>query len=1060
MRPFGCRKVSTPENISTTTTTHDHLHMNKMAKRKRQEAPSKEVQLAPSAKKPKKRPTRIEPFPFVDNPLGDELKREVDLYEALGSEDEGQRIAAANAVITGLLGNNGEGGVATRTLESHLERRLFRGLASGRQAARIGRGIVLAEVLWQLFGDLNLSETKYNGLTFEKLVGMLEAKTKPDGDLSGQEEKDHWFGLLFGLQSFVEAKVIFRGQEDRWNRVMELLLKLGEKKPWIRENCGWVMVQATQQMTEKSQAEATIKALCDAGFAASPEGLAVWLTARSRFPDMDLPSKPWGSSGSPHDHLKTLAKSLKESVSSSDDGKTQQQMKLNPTWNPKLHFVWDLVLSPFIQDAGSGADGVEAKFSNFWKLVVDESLFAASSSPERKFWGFLAFQKMLQSAADQPKLLKGLFSHNLVRCLITHAAKPDKNLHEAADKSLKVIQETVESYPESAIPILEGLMCNDGAYEFDRITKTKTIDKLLMTVVRHKEKTDDLLYRTLATIRKPIIRQETSGASVKDIEQSRQIFAEYIESMIRQVNPMDQPEGNLIAWVSSALLSFFSLSYQKGYKPLPSDKTREVARSHLLSALAHLASGPGGVEYTYTHIGELPECIEMDATISEARDKALAQIKELRSKAKAGDSKNEKSRLHALGLLYCVATLQLYNGDSEALSLLEELQAICESLEESTGSEQADALIEILLSFAAKPSLALRRVTVIVFSAFSDGVSAEGLQLMTDVLATRENLKGQEELFDQDNVDEGEDDGEDGDDSDANSDELDSDVEMVDLKDVGNNKEPVSDDSEEEESEDDDASDDSDAEDEANPEEADEEALKLDAALAAALGTHRADEDLKAESSDSDADMTDSEMMALDSKLVEIFKQREEKSGSNKKRINKDAKENIVNFKTRVLDLLEIYVRKQAARPQALDLLMPLLKLVRETKSSQLRKKALNIVAGFPGAARKTKNVVGEGEVKGKTVKEQIELLKKVHKEVLQDPSQAFSKAASSASLAVASSVLRVDKKGVAEVKKVYGETQKAWPKEGGGNKARMEFFEQWRNWCQSQGVEAKKNDS
>ena len=44
-------------------------------------------------------------------------------------------------------------------------------------------------------------------------------------------------------------------------------------------------------------------------------------------------------------------------------------------------------------------------------------------------------------------------------------------------------------------------------------------------------------------------------------------------------------------------------------------------------------------------------------------------------------------------------------------------------------------------------------------------------------------------------------------------------------------------------------------------------------------------------------------MMTLDAKLVEIFSQR--KKAPNKKE-KKGAKENIINFRNRVLDLLEI----------------------------------------------------------------------------------------------------------------------------------------------------------
>lgn len=342
------------------------------SKRKRN---SQETGVAPLASKKKQKtaakpivptvPTPLDSSPFVDNPRGDELKREVSLYNILSSENEEERLNAAAAIISGLL--EGES-VDESTLQRHLERRLFRGLASGRKAARIGYALVIAEILAQLFGTKDLATGKYTGLTFDKVLDFLVVKTKPDGDLSGQEEKDHSLGLLFGLQSFVRANILFE-DSGRWNAVLEKLIKLSEKKPWIREECGWVIAEALGQMNQ-SQAESTLKVLVDAGLALSPEGVGIWLLARSQFPDMAFPSKPWGQSGNPLEHLKALGKALKES-SSGDDIQKNQQAKQTGNWNPKLHFVWNLVLAHYATALKNKAEGIKIEFENFWKVAVD-----------------------------------------------------------------------------------------------------------------------------------------------------------------------------------------------------------------------------------------------------------------------------------------------------------------------------------------------------------------------------------------------------------------------------------------------------------------------------------------------------------------------------------------------------------------------------------------------------------------------------------------------------------------------------------------------------------------
>lgn len=306
------------------------------------------------------------PAPFFESPRGADLKREVELYEQLSSQDSTERLEAANAIVSGLLGGEG---VQETVLERHLERRLFRGLASGRKGARLGFSVVLTELLSQLLGlDSPLTE-RYSGLTFEKVLGILIAKTKPEGDLSGQEQRDHAFGLLFGLQIFVRAKILFENEEDRWNKVFDILLQLAMKKPWIREECGWVVVEALEQM-DQSQAERTLERLQEAGLAASPEGVGVWLTARRRFPDMKFPSKPWGRNGNPLNNLKALAKALKES-SSPVDGDKDEQAKQTGHWNPKLHFAWDMVLDQFLRKEMVRKDSTIPDFENFWKVAVD-----------------------------------------------------------------------------------------------------------------------------------------------------------------------------------------------------------------------------------------------------------------------------------------------------------------------------------------------------------------------------------------------------------------------------------------------------------------------------------------------------------------------------------------------------------------------------------------------------------------------------------------------------------------------------------------------------------------
>jgi DNA polymerase phi len=471
-------------------------------------------------------------------------------------------------------------------------------------------------------------------------------------------------------------------------------------------------------------------------------------------------------------------------------------------------------------------------------------------------------------------------------------------------------------------------------------------------------------------------------------------------------------------------------SEDERFEPKLSEKTRTLFRSRLLSIFTHFLSDLNGGSIPCTLAMSLkPDAVDMEEEVSNAKDGAISVINKLLKKSHKL-SAEKAPPYKALALLYSLVIFQLYDGESDAISTLEELKLCYDKLirHKDTQGEEVDAssvLVELLLSFISKPSALLRKVSQHVFSAFMTDMTAEGLRLITDVLESSENLRGQQEMFDQEV---------DGDlpeeeDSDV---EIGSDVEVVDMNGEEGELHTNLDEAEDESDEDDDNAESEDADDQD-----DDEAKKLNDALAKALGTHALD--AAAEESDSDADMTDSEMMELDSKLVEIFSQR--KKAPNKKQEQKDAKETIVNFKSRILDLLDIYVKKQAANPLAFGLLLPLLQLIRTTKTKNLADKARDIITSFSKAAKKTTPTSVD-------VSAQIKLLKAIHLEASKDPSHGFARAASTSSLLVASNVYKADKENFKKIGKVYLESMTSW--DGGEVDMQAVLFTDWVNWVQS----------
>lgn len=223
----------------------------------------------------------------------------------------------------------------------------------------------------------------------------------------------------------------------------------------------------------------------------------------------------------------------------------------------------------------------------------------------------------------------------------------------------------------------------------------------------------------------------------------------------------------------------------------------------------------------------------------------------------------------------------------------------------------------------------------------------------------------------------------------------------------------------------------------------DEELAAFDAKLALALGTRPATEDLAADDSEqsSDSDMNDEQMEALDGHLETVF--RERKNLASKKNQNKDAKEAIVNFKCRVLELLDIYIKQQHTNVLALDLLIPLLDVIRTTKSPLVSTRSCDLVRSYFKLC-KPNNMPLTADVNVP-----MTLLREVHKMAGEEGSNAYGAACSHASLLLVKILAAQDRENLRAIESIYGETHQAYmldPK----SKVKPSFFTDWLNWSVS----------
>lgn len=209
---------------------------------------------------------------------------------------------------------------------------------------------------------------------------------KPNASIWLQEQRDHYFGRLFGSEAIIKSSILFKPKAffPEWTKLLDLVFDLAQKKPWLREECGWVIYRSVYELSaqklEAKFVEAALERLSQHELVRTPEGVAIWLAAKDLFPGASFPSKAW-KHDDPLDAKEhsQLAKVMKDSSSIVTGNEGQEKQKSSGVWNSKLHFAWDAVISRFIdaptKDSSKSKKSSSSRlsFADFWTEVVDST---------------------------------------------------------------------------------------------------------------------------------------------------------------------------------------------------------------------------------------------------------------------------------------------------------------------------------------------------------------------------------------------------------------------------------------------------------------------------------------------------------------------------------------------------------------------------------------------------------------------------------------------------------------------------------------------------------------
>ena len=665
---------------------------------------------------------------------------------------------------------------------------------------------------------------------------------------------------------------------------------------------------------------------------------------------------------------------------------------------------------------------------------------------------------------------------NAVMCLQNQLKAESRYLQRSAQKALQAMHARVARQNSLGLAVLRAMLMDAGALQFDVSTKTKTLEKLVTTVDKdsaicnflgglyqnpgvekdhdavhaRKTLTDLLVAACLQKLNKDQEFLETTNgpsdcsplvtsryamenlvqiafferpATPEVIPGSRHYVKERIMACLEQALKTKAIGRALLRHTVAYVIVFESQGLQPAY-----DFDNDI-KSIMKDARRRLDTIPGsmfadqdsGQDYV-EHVSEN----DIRPSDEDLEEKGPHFVERKVTLGKGVDETYGNGTTDGIVLLYHLALLQVYSGEADAVTIVEDLNAYHDKLaDDDSHFMGSDVVVEVLLTSASKPSKFLRKVSLQAFASFAAQITMEGLQSLIRVLETKENLQGQGEMFD---AEEQEDDGINGVGGDASDEEVDSDVEEI--SDPGGRQS------------DQDAESDTDTD--GSDEEDDDELAAFDAMLAAALGTRKGEDDLAAsDTSGSDDDMSDSEMEALDEKLTEVFRARKELTKPKKKE-HKDARENIVNFKNRILDLVEVYLKQESANPLSLQLILPLLALARRTNTKQLADRACSVLRDFNGRCRGAKmpDVAAADDDKEAA----LSIFRAIHLEAGLGGSNAHATVCSSASILLVR-VLSHSGVSAGTLWAVYAATGTRML-EDTECRVQPSLFTDWNNWC------------
>ncbi|XP_012736920.2 myb-binding protein 1A-like protein [Fundulus heteroclitus] len=877
----------------------------------------------------------------------------LDFFWDLAAPEQEVRLKAVENLIQYLKAENKADELA------YTFKRLVDGLAHTREAARPGFSLALGQVL-STFEDVSL----------QSILDRIKEKHNLQS-VKKKLARNAMFGNLFGVLALQQSGRLVKEPQVVLGCV-QLLQSLNQHKQHLKDLPSKTMTDILSQIPEEVFEEVLFSALkADLASAfRTPEQLQLLLVALQRFPQALKPKK------------------LKQLLGSSTIINAENIPKLVEVLKMAAHSVKKELVLPSVALDLLKLSLKEDSFQLFWNKAITEAMFKEPSGPTH----YLSFRLLgralpLLSLSQLKEVLSGEVMMHYGEHVVS-AQRPDRfklapemdgfvsdflQACRDADKQLVVVVSfsslTNNGYPVvpsvwRVVQHLEPAALQSYVDWLKKMFLQPQMDQLLDFSTRNqkdKQEGKEQKESTIFRLRKWIVPRLASIVDNHMVKKSedlctdvaRFVFFHAFFSTKKATADIAETSGKLSVPLDAKtrgvlVNSFFGPLMSVHHMPL-SDDSAAVNQRRSLGATAdgtmwilHLAQY---AQLLLSHPKHVQSVRPFSAEQKQAWDGMLESVANLRKKTKKGGT----AEIAAFQQLFLLVGMHLFKAPDELLDIMKDLQRCVDKAQEKkakkkkkTKQQQAaeqqeeepewvEVLVDILLSLLSQQSRHVRQVCKTVFSSICPHVTAAALTAILDVLDPDKEDEEDSAVVVTDDGDKTQkknlkDDDDDDDDDDDEEEEEQEEEEEEDME-------------ADESDESDNDSDEEDAMEEAMEEEDEKmEGGEVDQNFRMELMKVLQQQNALAteEDADSDEDLDDEAMMKLDKSLSALFSEQKKKLQAKKDEKAKLQKERVLlrEFKIKVLDLVEVFVARQAGSPLILGLVEPLLNIIERGMSS------------------------------------------------------------------------------------------------------------------------------